>query len=168
MITNKRFDESTTQRTAMKIEEVPQDQGMMSDGRREVCYAVDGQGRYTLVPSHGWDPKNVANDQAWAQIRNRIRTVIGQVKAGKRSPLAYHMAQHQMSLSLLARYARLSRLRVWRHLRPRGYGRLTPTLRRRYAEIFAIEPAELDSVPDQPVDPRHSPPVKRARHAVES
>lgn len=138
----------------MKIEEVPQDQGMMSDDRREVCYAVDDQGRYTLVPSHGWEPKNVANDQAWEQIRMRVSAVIGQVKAGKRSPLAYHMAHHQMSLGLLSRYVRLSRLRVWRHLRPQGYGRLTPELRRRYAEIFAIEPDALDRVPDAPVDPR--------------
>jgi hypothetical protein len=138
----------------MKIEEVPQDQGMMSDERREVCYAVDAQGRYTLVPSHGWDPKNVANDQAWTQIRQRVSKVIAQVKAGKRSPLAYHMAHHQMSSGLLARYARLSRLRVWHHLRPRGYARLTPEQRRRYAEIFAIDPSELDRVPDQPVDPR--------------
>jgi hypothetical protein len=138
----------------MKIDEVPQDQGMMSDDRREVCYAVDDQGRYTLVPSHGWEPKNVANDQAWEQIRNRVRTVLDQVKAGKRSPLAYHMAHHQMSLGLLARYVRLSRLRVWRHLRPQGYGRLTPEERRRYAGVFAIEPEVLDHVPDAPEDPR--------------
>jgi hypothetical protein len=142
----------------MKIEEVPQDQGMMSDERREVCYAVDDRGRYTLVPSHGWDPKNVANDQAWAQIRQRVSAVIDLVKAGKRSPLAYHMAHHQMSLGLLARYASLSRLRVWQHLRPRGYGRLTPELRGRYAKIFAIDSAELDTVPDQPDDPRNTAP----------
>jgi hypothetical protein len=138
----------------MKIEEVPQDQGMMSDDRREVCYAVDDQGRYTLVSSHGWEPKNVANDQAWEQIRKRVGIVIGQVKAGKRSPLAYHMAHHQMSLGLLSRYVRLSRLRVWRHLRPRGYMRLTPELKARYAEIFAVEAVALDQVPDAPVDPR--------------
>jgi hypothetical protein len=138
----------------MKINEVPQDQGMMSDDRREVCYAVDDQGRYTLVASHGWEPKNVANDQAWEQIRERVSVVIGQVKAGKRSPLAYHMAHHQMSVGLLARYVRLSRLRVWRHLRPQGFRRLTPEQRRRYAEIFAIEPDVLDHVPDVPVDPR--------------
>ncbi|MEJ2638797.1 MAG: hypothetical protein P8010_04405 [Desulfosarcinaceae bacterium] len=140
----------------MKIEEVPQDQGMMSDERREVCYAVDDQGRYTLVPSHGWEPKNVANDQAWEQVRMRVRAVIALIRAGKRSPLAYHMAHHQMSPGLLARYVRLSRLRVWQHLRPRGYNRLTPALRRRYAEIFAIEPDALDRVPEAPADSRAS------------
>jgi hypothetical protein len=138
----------------MKINEVPQDQGMMSDDRREVCYAVDDQGRYTLVPSHGWEPKNVANDQAWEQIRKRVAVVIGQVKAGRRSPLAYHMARHQMSLGLLARYVRFSRLRVWWHLRPRGFQGLPPEFKRRYADIFAIDAAELDRVPDTPVDPR--------------
>jgi hypothetical protein len=138
----------------MKIEEVPQDQGMMSDDRREVCYAVDDRGRYTLASSHGWEPKNVANDQAWAQIKERVRAVVELINAGKRSPLAYHMAHHQMSLGLLARYVRLPRLRVWQHLRPRGYGRLTPALKARYADIFAIEPADLDQVPEAPVDPR--------------
>ena len=138
----------------MKIEDVPQDQGMMSDERREVCYAIDGKGRYSLVPSHGWDPKNVANSQAWQQIHQRVSRVTAQVRAGRRSPLAYHMARHQMSLGLLASYARLSRLRVWLHLRPQGYRRLTPELRRRYAGIFAIEPAELDLVPEQQEEPR--------------
>lgn len=127
---------------------------MMNDGRHEVCYAVDDQGRYTLAPSAGWEPKNVANDQAWSQIHQRVSAVIGQIKAGRRSPLAYHMAHHQMSLGLLARYVRLSRLRVWSHLRPWGYARLTPALRHRYAEIFAMETAALDRVPDKPIDAR--------------
>ena len=129
---------------------------MMNDGRHEVCYAVDDQGRYTLAPSAGWDPKNVANEQAWARIHAHVRRVIDQIRAGKRSPLAYHMAHHQMSLGLLARYIRLSRFRVWLHLRPGGYRRLTPELRRGYAEIFAIEAAELDRVPDEPIDTRNT------------
>lgn len=152
----------------MKIKEVPQDQGMMNDGRHEVCYAVDDQGRYNLVASAGWDPKNVANDQAWGQIHAHVRRVLDQIRAGKRSPLAYHMAHHQMSLGLLARYARIGRLRVWLHLRPRGYRGLTPELRRRYAEIFAIEAAELDRVPDEPVDARTTDTPTRATSETDS
>ncbi|WP_054698357.1 hypothetical protein [Desulfosarcina cetonica] len=56
----------------MKIEEVPQDRGMITDDRREVCYAIDDQGRYVLTGSAGWEPKNIANRQAWEQIDQSI------------------------------------------------------------------------------------------------
>jgi hypothetical protein len=52
-----------------------------------------------------------------------------------------------MSPGLLARYAGCSRLRVWWHLRPAGFSRLTPRMVQRYAEVFDIDPAALKTVP---------------------
>ena len=37
----------------MKISEVPQDRGMMTDDVHEVCYALDKDGRYVLAASSG-------------------------------------------------------------------------------------------------------------------
>ena len=132
----------------MKIDDVPQDQGMINDGRREVCYAVDEEGRYVMTGSAGWEPKNIANSQAWELIDIAARKALAKVRAGKASPLAYHMANHQMSVGLLAKYAGINYFKVWLHLKPASFKRLTPDLLGRYAEAFGMSVEDLTSVPD--------------------
>ena len=117
---------------------------------REICYAVDEDGRYVLAPSAGWGPKNIANDQAWELIRKQVATVLTKIRDGKLSPLAYHMAKHQMSVGLLAKYVGVSRFRIWRHLNPSGFRRLTPNMRRRYADLFDLPVDALDNLPVLP------------------
>ena len=72
----------------MLEKDVPQDIGM-AEGLKEVCYAVDEQGRYVLVPSAGWEPKNITNSQAWEVIQAELEEVRQQVAAGHLSPIAY-------------------------------------------------------------------------------
>jgi len=132
----------------MKIDDVPQDRGMITDDRREVCYAVDDEGRYVMTGSAGWEPKNIANRQAWELIDVAAAQALEKVHAGKASPLAYHMARHQMSLGLLAKYAGIHRLKVWLHLRPGPFAKMSTPLLRRYADAFGILVSELKTVPD--------------------
>jgi hypothetical protein len=127
----------------MKVDDVPQDRGMINDGRREVCYAVDGEGRYVLAESAGWEPKNVANDQAWDIIRQQVREAVAKIEAGQLSPLAYHMARNQMNLGLLAKYVGFNRFRVRRHLKPDVFRRLKPAIIKRYADVFGIDVGQL-------------------------
>jgi hypothetical protein len=131
----------------MKLNDVPQDRGMITGQNHEICYAVDEDGRYVLAPSSGWGPKNLANSQAWDLLKEEIEAVLKRVRNGELSPLAFHMANNQMNVGLLAKYARFSRWRVWLHLRPRGFNRLTPAMLERYAEVFEIDVAALKSVP---------------------
>ncbi len=130
----------------MKKEDVPQDPGF-SDGIPEISYAVDESGRYTLVSSRGWEPKTVANEQAWAVIDEKIREQIRLVEAGRRSPLAYHMTRSMMDVGLLASYAGLCRWRVRRHLKPKAFNKLSAEIKARYAEIFGVSMAGLHQVP---------------------
>lgn len=131
----------------MKKEDVPQDVGL-NKGMKEVAYAVDENGRYVQVPSLGWKPKNITNDQAWEVITEEIVSEIKLIKAGKRSPLAYHMAKNLMNIGLLASYVRMSRWRVRRHLRPIVFKRLRPEILKRYADVFGISIVELHEVPE--------------------
>lgn len=131
----------------MKVTEVPQDRGMITGQRHEICYAVDENGRYVLAPSSGWEPKNMANNQAWDLVREEVRAALKKVRTGKLSPLAFHMVNNQMSLSLLAKYVRCTRWRVWLHLRPKAFNRLSPRMLKRYADVFEIEVAALKQVP---------------------
>ncbi|MEW6671748.1 MAG: hypothetical protein AB1427_08585 [Thermodesulfobacteriota bacterium] len=131
----------------MKVGEVPQERGIMPENLHEVCYAVNEGGRYVLAESAGWEPKNVANAQAWEIIQTQVAEVLNQVHAGRQSPLAFHMAINQMNVGLLSEYVRMSRWRVRRHLKADVFKRLKLDILRRYAEVFRITVEQLQSVP---------------------
>ena len=132
----------------MKIDEVPQDRGMINDHRSEVCYAVDDKGGYVMAGSAGWEPKNIANSQAWELIDMAAEATLEKVHAGKASPLAYHMARNQMGVGLLAKYVGMNRIKVWLHLKPGPFGRLRPEVLSRYAEVLDISVEDLKTVPE--------------------
>jgi hypothetical protein len=131
----------------MRDRDVPQDEALL-DGLKEVCYAVDESGRYVLAQSTGWDPANLANVQAWEAIESEVAAVLARVRAGELSPLAFHMARHQMNARLLAGYAGLFAWQVRRHMKPGPFRRLSVARLERYAEIFRMTPEALRAVPD--------------------
>ena len=137
----------------MKVRDVPQQPGMITDGRREICYAIDDDGQYVLTGSAGWEPKNIANDQAWEVIRRQIRETVDKIRAGKLSPLAYYMVSNQMTPALLAQYAGFNRWRVQRHLKPSVFKKLKPEILKRYADVFEIPMDNLNHIPED-VNPR--------------
>ena len=133
----------------MKKEEVPQHGGLTA-GCREVNYAVDEDGRYSLELSVGWEAKNTTLRQAWETIAEQLQLVLDEIKAGDKSPLAYHMIKNQMDVSLLAQYSGIARWRVKRHLHPKIFNRLSPQMLAVYATLFRISIEQLQQVPDQP------------------
>ena len=127
--------------------DVPQDKALFGEWK-EVSYAVDDDGRYVLVTSTGWEPANIANHMAWESIDAEVAAVFAKVRAGVLSPLAYHMARHQMDPGLLAGYTGLFRWQVRRHMKPAAFRRISPALADRYAAIFRITTEELMGVPE--------------------
>ena len=133
----------------MKIKEVPQERGMMPDNIYEVCYALDDDGHYVLTESAGWNPKNIANSQAWEVIEQEIAKALTGIHAGKLSPLAFHMAKNQMNTRLLAQYAGFSRWRVKRHLKPAVFKRLNQAVLEQYSDVFGITAEQLQEFPEK-------------------
>lgn len=133
----------------MRKTEVPQDSCLL-EGQQQTCYAVDENGRYVLAPTAGWEPANIANVQAWELIREQVEEIFAAVKAGRQSPLAYHMTRHQMDPGMLAAYVGIARWRVRRHLKPAVFARLKPALLERYAALLKISVKELCSIPERP------------------
>lgn len=133
----------------MKIEDVPQHGGLTA-GNREVSYAVNKNGQYTLEPSVGWEAKNIALRQAWEEIVDQLGEAIKQIEAGRKSALFYHMVKNQMDSSLLAHYSGIARWRVKRHLKPTVFNKLDMASMLVYAELFGISTDQLCMVPDSP------------------
>lgn len=136
----------------MRKEDVPQDAELFGSWR-EVAYAVDQDGNYVLAPTAGWAPANLANKQYWRKLHGEVLAIMARVRAGEVSPLAYHMAVHQMDVALLAGYTGLWRWRIRRHLKPAVFARLSPAMLGRYAAVFGVAPAALRTMPERPEYP---------------
>lgn len=133
----------------MKKEDVPQQFGLNA-GCREVNYAVDNDGRYTLTQSAGWDVKTIALRQAWEAIVDQLHQVLAEIRAGEKSSLSYYMVKNQMDPVLLSQYSGIARWRVKRHLKPAIFNKLGAVTLAPYAELFGINIEQLRRVPEQP------------------
>lgn len=122
----------------MEINQVPQDEGITAGITREVQYAVDENGKYVKTFSKGWEPKNIVNDLAWQDIFDNMEIAKTKILAGKASPIMYYMAKCQMNVALLAEYMELSKWRVKRHLKPRGFKKLKTDQLETYAKVLGV------------------------------
>lgn len=132
----------------MKKEKVPQDDANLLEGKfRVVKYALNENGEYEKVPSVGWEPENVALEQAWDVINERVEAARQDVIAGRQSSLAYHMEKNMMDAALLGKHMGLPARKVKRHLKPGEFASLDPAIAERYAEVLLVSVAELKDVP---------------------
>ncbi|RPD42671.1 hypothetical protein [Chitinophaga barathri] len=128
----------------MKKDEVPQDGDNLHHGTfKQLFYAVDNSGDYTTASSVGWEPENVALDQAWEEVEKRVAETRAKVEAGTVSPIAYYMERTLLDLPLLASKAGKWGWQVKRHMQPGVFKNLSTTMIARYADIFGISPETL-------------------------
>lgn len=130
----------------MKKEEVPQDLSSLGKITKEVCYATDAAGKYTTELSQGWDVKISALDAAWQDIGERVAAAKARVLSGEASPLLYFMELKLMDIKVLSGYTGFWQWQIRRHLRPAVFKKLSDRVLRRYAEVFDISVADLNSL----------------------
>jgi hypothetical protein len=130
----------------MKAKDVPQEISML-EGHQRACYALGEDGRYTVVPSTGWEVEKIANAVAVDEIRATIEATRQRALRGEVSALEYHMLRCHMTPAMLAANAGIWTWRVRRHLRPAVFANLSPALLARYADALRMAPAELKQVP---------------------
>ena len=130
----------------MKKKEVPQDEGLTEGLFEDICYAVDENGKYSVVPTSGWQPKTDALLQAWELIHEKVEAVRQKVIQGELSPIAYYMEKNLMAVGMLAKYLDLPKRKVRKHLKPSRYLELDEETLSKYADIFGIT---LETLRDQ-------------------
>jgi hypothetical protein len=135
----------------MKKKDVPQDEGLMDGRFKDVCYAVDENGKYIPVLSNGWEPKNDAMRQAWEVINEQVEEARKKVLSGKFSPVYFFMQKNLMDIKLLAKYLELPKRKVRRHLNPSDFANLDNYTLSRYAEVFNITVDRLLNFNEDPV-----------------
>ncbi|MFA6498182.1 MAG: hypothetical protein WC256_03850 [Desulfurivibrionaceae bacterium] len=112
-------------------------------GLKIVSYAVNNKGEYELRPDFVWQPVNVVNHQAWLEIDKKITQSRKKVAAGRVSCLHYYMTANQMDTGLLAQYTGQPRWKVFLHLVPLIFNRLSANTLKKYAELYKIAPDDL-------------------------
>lgn len=132
----------------MDIDEVPQDKHPMYGGQCKVLYARDRDGHYTRTRCYGWEIESQATLDAVEAYRELARQALAEVHAERRSPLYYHLYRARMEPALLAQMAGVCRLRLWWHLRPGPFRRLSERTRRRYADALDLPLEEVSRVPE--------------------
>lgn len=131
----------------MKKEEVPQDGDNMHEGKfTQLFYATDNDGKYVPVTSVGWEPENVAMQQAWEEVHAKVENALQRVNAGQASPISYYMEKNIMDLALLASYVGKFQWQVKRHMKPAVFKKLNDRTLQRYAAAFKITVDELKHI----------------------
>jgi hypothetical protein len=134
----------------MKKSDVPQDQAAALEGQRKAMYAVDANGRYTIIPSSGWEAEEIVLENAIEHFSILRETARGRVRAGLASALEFHMYACRMDMTLLAQSTGLFKWRVRRHLKPTVFNRLSVDVLETYAEALGLTVAQLKRLPDEP------------------
>jgi hypothetical protein len=130
----------------MEKKDVPMDGSKYGDLAHKY-YVPDENGDYVKVVSSGWEPLNIASDNFWESFNEDLAGLVERVKKGELSPLAYHMNKHLMDAKTLAQFVGLSKWRVKRHLKPRGFNSLDNEALKRYASVFNITVEQLKETP---------------------
>ena len=133
----------------MKKEEVSQDDSFL-EGHQKATWALDEHGRYVVVPSRGYEPERIATTVALLAQDRCVQSAWERARQGTQSPLGYHLAVKQWTLGLAAAHLGISRFRVWWHLRPFGFRRLSASLLARYCQSLDLEPLKFTRVPEAP------------------
>jgi|WetSurMetagenome_2_1015567.scaffolds.fasta_scaffold56538_4 hypothetical protein len=128
----------------MKKEDIPQDKSHLESMTPELYYVKNSNGSYDTALSTGWKVKNEALDDAWEMVHERVEIARNAVENGLKSPIYYHMVKNLMTLSILSSYVNIARIRVWMHMRPSVYKKLSARILFRYAKVFNIRPEELN------------------------
>src|SRR4051812_49260138 len=126
----------------MRERDVPQEGNATLAGHRKAMYAVGDDGKLRIVPSRGWEVEETVTRQALEDLERRAHEARERARAGRGSPLEYHMYRARMDVPLLSQTTGLWRWRVKRHLRPGAFERLPATLKSRYADALGV-PVEV-------------------------
>ena len=139
-------------RIVMKKNEVPQHNGNLLNGIKEIQYAVDEEGNYTQVKSTGWQPKNDALEQALELLDEQIEDARQAVLSGKKSPVWFYMHLKQMDFAILKQTTGFRRFKIKRHCKASQFKKLNEKVLQKYADAFNIDLNTLSKVPEERIN----------------
>lgn len=126
-------------------ESAEQEARSITDGLHTLNYIPGDSGRITTDRKDSWQPVNEVNHQAWQEVDRHIDQASRKIASGRASCLYHYMAANQMNPRLLASYARLPLWKVYLHLLPFFFKRLSRDDLRPYAQLFQVSEDDLQA-----------------------
>lgn len=136
----------------MDSTKVPQDDISTYANNKKAIYATDKEGRYTIIPSTGWQVEAEATTQAVQELERLAARAYGKVAKGEKSPLYFHMYDRRMDLQLLSESTGLFKWRIKRHFKPSVFSSLSRPLLERYGNALGISTEDLCRLPERETD----------------
>ena len=131
----------------MDVSQVPQEGNRTLGSHRKALYAKDASGKMVLVASRGSEVDEIVTLQAVHRMQALAEAAKARVVAGESSLLDYWMCAQRMDLALLSQTSGLWQWRVRRHLMPKHFKRLSPSLLARYAQALGLSVDRLQALP---------------------
>lgn len=123
----------------MKLSEVPMDDANALEGKTSfVQYAVDENGQYVEARSPGFQPQNIALEQAWQEVEENIRDAAKLVINNEKSPIYFLMHCEIMDVKILSEYIKMPRWKIKRHFNPDNFSKLGDDILQKYVDIFKL------------------------------
>ncbi|HTX88944.1 MAG TPA: helix-turn-helix transcriptional regulator [Bacteroidales bacterium] len=120
-----------------------------SENLSELMYDYDQYGNYTSRSGNYYmKHEEILMHDMLKMMKEKLDGIREQVRAGKLSPLAFHMENKHMDPGILARYAEISARKVKRHLKSGNFSELPAELLKKYADAFEIPVEELVTLPE--------------------
>jgi len=132
----------------MDINSVPQDESSTYASMKKAIYASDEEGKLTSVASSGWDVEEIATKMALDDIDESIKEAYEEVKAGKKSPLYYHMYASRMDLLVLSQSSGFFQWSIKRHFKPEVFSKLSEKKLLEYCDVLGITLDEIKVLPE--------------------
>ncbi len=124
----------------MKVSEVPKDDANVLEGKTSfVQYAIDDKGHYVQEKSPGFQPQNIALEQAWEEVDENIAVAAELVERKEKSPIYFFMHREIMDAKILSEYVGISKWKVKRHFKPNIFAKLNDDILREYAVVFKLD-----------------------------
>lgn len=130
----------------MKIDDVPQEQNKTLGGVRKAVYAIGQDGTYTTVASDGWHAEEIVTTQAVEEFERLANLAYKEAKRGLASPLAFHMYQNRMDISLLSQSTGFFKWTIKRDFNVSVFNKMSEKRLQTYADVMSINVEDLLSL----------------------
>lgn len=133
----------------MESSNVPQQNISTYSGNKKAVYATKKNGEYTVIASSGWSVEEEVTKQALQELERLTESAYHSVRAGKFSPLYFHMYDRRMDLPTLAQSSGFFQWRIKRHFKPVIFRKLSVKTLTRYSDALGLSREVLCAIPEQ-------------------
>ena len=133
----------------MDINSVPQDDSATYAKMKKAIYAKDADGKMTTVGSSGWEVEEIATTAALDDMQESIEEAYRLVKAGKKSPLYFHMYNERMDIVVLAQSTGFFQWSIKRDFKPEVFAKISEKRLLTYCDVLGKTPKEIQTLPEE-------------------